>query len=41
VQALMTQLPGLTRGEGVLETSFDHYDKVRGEAPRRLRATAD
>jgi ribosomal protection tetracycline resistance protein len=35
VQALLTQLPGLTRGEGVLETTFDHYEAVRGEPPRR------
>ncbi len=35
VQGLSTQLPGLTRGEGVLETSFDHYEVVRGELPRR------
>jgi ribosomal protection tetracycline resistance protein len=35
VHTLMTQLPGLTRGDGVLETSFDHYEKARGEPPRR------
>ena len=27
------RLPGLTRGEGVLESSFDHYELVRGEPP--------
>ena len=35
VQALMARLPRLTRGEGVLETGFDHYEAVRGEPPRR------
>ena len=35
VHTLSTQLPGLTRGEGVLETTFDHYAPVRGEPPRR------
>ena len=35
VHTLMTQLPGLTRGEGVLETTFDHYEQVQGEPPRR------
>ena len=35
VHALMAQLPGLTRGEGVLETAFDHYAPVRGEPPQR------
>ncbi len=38
VQPVRTQLPGLTRGEGVLETAFDHYEPVRGEPPVR-RAT--
>jgi ribosomal protection tetracycline resistance protein len=32
---LTTMLPGLTRGEGVLESAFDHYERVRGEPPRR------
>lgn len=29
VHTLQEQLPGLTRGEGVLESSFDHYEPVR------------
>ena len=33
VHALTTMLPGLTHGEGVLESSFDHYEPVRGELP--------
>jgi ribosomal protection tetracycline resistance protein len=37
VNALERQLPGLTGGEGVLEYEFDHYEEVRGEAPRRPR----
>ncbi|MFD1146114.1 GTP-binding protein [Saccharothrix hoggarensis] len=37
VHAFQRQLPGLTRGEGVLETSFSHYAPVRGEAPVRPR----
>ena len=35
IQLVLTRLPGLTRGEGVLETGFDHYEPVRGEPPRR------
>jgi ribosomal protection tetracycline resistance protein len=35
VRELEEQLPGLTRGEGVLETVFDHYQPVRGVPPRR------
>jgi ribosomal protection tetracycline resistance protein len=30
-------LPGLTSGEGTLETAFDHYRPVRGPAPDRPR----
>ncbi|OLF12210.1 GTP-binding protein [Actinophytocola xinjiangensis] len=33
VHALERRLPGLTRGEGVLETVFDHYAPVRGQVP--------
>ena len=32
------QLPGLTRGEGVLESAFDHYQPVRGQVPVRPRS---
>jgi ribosomal protection tetracycline resistance protein len=34
---LQQQLPTLTRGEGVLESAFDHYQRVRGAAPSRPR----
>jgi ribosomal protection tetracycline resistance protein len=34
---LRQQLSPLTRGEGVLETSFGHYQPVRGPAPSRPR----
>ncbi|MET7466749.1 translation factor GTPase family protein [Nonomuraea sp. NPDC005501] len=37
VHRLERRLPGLTRGEGVLETTFDHYRPVRGPAPVRRR----
>jgi ribosomal protection tetracycline resistance protein len=32
---LQQQLPALTRGEGVLEAAFDHYQPVRGTIPTR------
>ena len=34
---LQHQLRGLTRGEGVLEFTFDRYEPVRGTAPTRPR----
>ncbi|GAA2193154.1 translation factor GTPase family protein [Streptomyces bangladeshensis] len=38
VHALERRLPGLTRGEGELETAFDHYAPVtRGTVPHRPR----
>jgi ribosomal protection tetracycline resistance protein len=37
VQALEQRLPGLTRGEGVLECVFDHYERVLDQAPARPR----
>jgi ribosomal protection tetracycline resistance protein len=37
VHALQQQLPGLTRGEGVLETAFERYQPVRGTIPTRSR----
>ncbi|GAB3403457.1 GTP-binding protein [Flindersiella endophytica] len=37
VYELQQQLPGLTRGEGVLEYAFDHYQPVRGSSPERPR----
>jgi len=37
VRALEEQLPGLTRGEGVVEAVFGRYQPVRGEVPERPR----
>lgn len=37
VHELQQRLPGLTRGEGVLETEFQGYRPVRGVAPTRRR----
>jgi ribosomal protection tetracycline resistance protein len=37
VRELQQQLPGLTRGEGVLESAFAHYRQVRGAPPSRPR----
>ena len=37
VHELELQLPGMTRGEGVLETAFDHYAPVHGPVPDRPR----
>lgn len=37
VHEFAQKLPGLTRGEGVLETVFDHYRPVRGTPPVRAR----
>ena len=38
VHDLQVQLPGLTGGEGVLESAFDHYRAVRGAPPSRARS---
>jgi ribosomal protection tetracycline resistance protein len=38
VHQLQQQLAGLTRGEGVLEGAFDHYQPVSGPAPTRPRS---
>ncbi|WP_116950800.1 GTP-binding protein [Jiangella endophytica] len=38
---LQQQLPGLTRGEGVLETRFDRYQPVAGPPPERPRTDHD
>jgi ribosomal protection tetracycline resistance protein len=35
------QLPGLTRGEGVLESSFEGYEPVSGDQATRRRTTAN
>ena len=37
VHDLTSRLPGVTRGEGVVETAFDHYAPVRGAVPNRQR----
>jgi ribosomal protection tetracycline resistance protein len=34
-------LPGLTQGEGLLESVFDHYRPIRGEPPTRPRTDRD
>ncbi len=41
VHELQRRLPGLTRGEGVLDSVFDHYGPVRGPAPARARTGPD
>jgi ribosomal protection tetracycline resistance protein len=41
VPDLQRRLPGLTAGEGVLESTFDGYRAVHGEPPTRPRTTAD
>jgi ribosomal protection tetracycline resistance protein len=38
---LQRQLPGLTGGEGVLESSFYGYEPASGEQPTRRRTTAN
>ena len=38
VHELEQQLPGLTRGEGVLDCAFDRYQVVPGRAPARPRS---
>ena len=37
VHGLRQQIPPLTRGEGVMESCFDRYEPVRGQAPTRPR----
>ena len=39
--ALRQRLPGLTEGEGVLETSFSRHREVKGDPPRRPRTDAN
>jgi ribosomal protection tetracycline resistance protein len=41
VYQLEQQLPALTRGEGVLESSFDRYHPVTGPTPSRPRTDHD
>jgi ribosomal protection tetracycline resistance protein len=38
VRELELQLPALTRGEGVLDCAFDHYQPVSGTIPARPRS---
>jgi ribosomal protection tetracycline resistance protein len=38
VHELQQELPALTRGEGVLESAFEHYQPVRGTVPTRPRS---
>jgi ribosomal protection tetracycline resistance protein len=40
-QDLQRRLPGVTAGEGVLESTLGGYQPVRGAPPRRRRTTAD
>ncbi|WP_046503944.1 elongation factor G [Streptomyces odonnellii] len=41
VHELEQRLPTLTRGEGVLESAFDHYQQVTGPLPSRPRTDHD
>jgi ribosomal protection tetracycline resistance protein len=41
VHELQVLLPGLARGEGVLASTFDDYQPIRGEAPTRPRTDRD
>jgi ribosomal protection tetracycline resistance protein len=41
VHELEQRLPALTRGEGVLESEFDHYQPVTGPVPQRPRTDLD
>jgi ribosomal protection tetracycline resistance protein len=38
VHELERRLPGLTHGEGVLESAFDHYRPITGTIPTRPRS---
>jgi ribosomal protection tetracycline resistance protein len=41
VHDLQQALPALTRGEGVLESAFDRYERVPGPPPSRSRTDSD
>ena len=41
VHRLTRELPGLTQGEGVLESEFSHYRPVHGQSPTRSRTDHD
>src|SRR5581483_9107047 len=38
VHGLRQQIPPLTRGEGIMESSFDRYEPIRGQIPTRPRS---
>jgi ribosomal protection tetracycline resistance protein len=38
VHELQQQVPGLTHGEGILESAFHHYKPIRGAVPTRPRS---
>ena len=35
---LQQQLPGVSRGEGILESAFERYEATRGAPPTRSRS---
>ncbi|MDR6189374.1 TetM/TetW/TetO/TetS family tetracycline resistance ribosomal protection protein [Agrobacterium pusense] len=41
VQSVQQQVPGLTGGMGMMETSFDHYARTRHPPPQRRRSGPD
>jgi len=41
VHTLRLELPGLTSGEGLLESAFDRYQRVAGPPPVRSRTDAN
>ena len=41
VHPLTRRLPGVTHGEGLLDTSFDHYRPVAGPPPSRPRTDSN
>jgi ribosomal protection tetracycline resistance protein len=41
VHALQQRLPGLTQGEGVLETAFGRHRPIKGDPPARARTDAN
>lgn len=34
----LRQLPGVTRGEGIVECVFERYEPIRGDPPERHRS---
>jgi ribosomal protection tetracycline resistance protein len=41
IHGLQQRLPALTRGEAVLECTFERYEAIRGEAPTRPRTDSN